>query len=173
MCTILHIFAQLTARYVHDYAEMYAGTNCTSSGKVLTNRMSLSINRMIHSSCFIYISLLLHAFYKPKNILDDSGKITRYANFKSISLTILLAYLIANVGYHHFSWRRHVHEAATKPGGGMGQYPQVNDLVRPCTHITLNLDHLVSCYYLFYVKDYRVKLSNDVCKGHSPAFLGM
>ena len=42
--------------------------------------------------------------------------------------------------------------------------PPAQRFCRPCPLITLNLDQLVSCCYLFYVKDYRLKLSNDVCK---------
>ena len=50
-------------------------------------------------------------------------------------------------------------------GWQWGQYPQLNDLARPYSPKTLNLDHLVSFYCLFYVKAYRVKLSIDVYKG--------
>ena len=35
----------------------------------------------------------------------------------------------------------------------------------PLSPLTLNLDHLTSCYSLFYVKGYRLKLSSYVCKG--------
>ena len=36
----------------------------------------------------------------------------------------------------------------------------------------LNPDHLVSCYHLFYGKGYRLKISNDVCKGTLSCILG-
>ena len=56
---------------------------------------------------------------------------------------------------------------ATRPRGGMsGQCPPAQ---RSCPPVTLNLDHLESCYCFFYVNDYRLKLPNDVAKGHSPA----
>ena len=41
---------------------------------------------------------------------------------------------------------------------------QLNDLARYCPPVILYLGHLVSCYCLFYAKDYILKLSNDVCK---------
>ena len=49
---------------------------------------------------------------------------------------------------------------------------QLNDLTHPCPPITLNLDHLVLCYCLFYDKDYSLKLSTNVCEGTFSGILG-
>ena len=47
------------------------------------------------------------------------------------------------------------------PGGGMrGSVSQFDNFSLPFPPITLNHDHLISCYCLFYVKEYRLKLSN-------------
>ena len=62
---------------------------------------------------------------------------------------------------------------SNKPWGGMGeQFPQLNDFVLPCLPTTLNRDPLVSCYCLFYVNDYRLKLSNDIYKGTFSGIVG-
>ena len=57
--------------------------------------------------------------------------------------------------------RQPSHEAR----GGMWAVPQLNNLARPCPPITLNLDHFVSCYCLFYAIGYGLKLSMDACRG--------
>ena len=44
--------------------------------------------------------------------------------------------------------------------------PQQKDLTRSCLPITLILDDSVSCYSLFYLKDYRSKLLMMFAKGH-------
>ena len=61
--------------------------------------------------------------------------------------------------------------SATKPGG-IGAVPPPNStiLFALAWLITLNLDHLVSCFCLFYVKDCRLTLANDGCIG---AFSGI
>ena len=70
----------------------------------------------------------------------------------------------SNKGTKPIYWYRYI--SAAKPGGDMRgvSASQLNDLAHFCPPVILYLEHLVSCYCLFYAKDYILKLSNDVCK---------